>query len=50
MFAWPGLGSLLVDALGNRDYGVVQAVIAIVVFGFLLANLLADILCGLVEP
>lgn len=50
VFSWPGLGSLLVTAMGNRDYSVIQAVLLISVFGFLVANLLVDILYGLLNP
>lgn len=50
VFSWPGLGSLLVTAMGNRDYSVIQAVLLISVFGFLIANLLVDILYGLLNP
>lgn len=50
VFSWPGLGSLLVSAMGNRDYSVIQAVLLIAVFGFVFANLLVDILYGLLNP
>lgn len=50
VFSWPGMGSLLVSAMGNRDYSVIQAVLLIAVFGFVFANLIADLLYGLLNP
>lgn len=50
VFSWPGMGSLLVNAMGNRDYSVIQAVLLISVLGFLVANLLVDIVYGLLNP
>lgn len=50
IFSWPGMGSLLVDSIGDRDYPVVLA--ATVMFGgmVVLGNLLADLLYGVVDP
>ena len=50
VFAWPGMGSLLVEAIGQRDYPVVLA--GTVLFGgmVVLGNLLADLLYGVVDP
>ncbi|CAH1655204.1 ABC transporter permease [Chelatococcus asaccharovorans] len=50
VFSWPGMGSLLVSAMGNRDYSVIQAVLLIAVFGFVFANLIVDLLYGLLNP
>ncbi len=50
VFSWPGLGSLLVNAIGNRDYSVVQGVMLVVVAGFLATSILVDILYGLLDP
>lgn len=50
VFAWPGIGQLLVTSLGNRDYSVVQGAILVKVGGFLLANLLVDISYGFLDP
>jgi ABC-type dipeptide/oligopeptide/nickel transport system permease component len=50
VFAWPGIGQLLVTALGNRDYSVVQGAMLVAVGGFLVANLLVDISYGLLDP
>ena len=49
VFAWPGIGQLLVTALSNRDYSVVQGAMIVAVGSFLVANLLVDIVYGLLD-
>jgi peptide/nickel transport system permease protein len=50
VFAYPGMGSLMVDAIGSRDYPMVLA--GTFLFGAMvvLGNLLADLLYGMVDP
>ena len=50
IFAWPGLGSLLLDAINNRDYVVVQAGLLYLVMLYVLLNLLTDLLYGVLDP
>jgi peptide/nickel transport system permease protein len=50
VFTIPGFGKLLVDAVFNRDYAVVQGVVLCVATGFILLNLLADTLYFAVDP
>lgn len=50
VFAWPGVGRLLIDSIGKRDYGVVQASILLVATIFVLINLLVDLLYGFLDP
>ena len=50
VFTIPGFGKLVVDAVFTRDYAVVQGVVLCVAVGFILMNLLADILYILVNP
>ena len=50
VFAWPGVGRLLIDSIGRRDYGVVQASILIVATIFVVINLLVDLLYGFLDP
>jgi peptide/nickel transport system permease protein len=50
VFAWPGVGRLLVDSIDNRDFAVVQAVVAFIAVIFVVVNLLVDILYGLLDP
>lgn len=50
IFDWPGLGTLMLDALGNRDYPVVQGCVLIFSMIYLLVNLLTDILYKVIDP
>ncbi len=50
IFTWPGLGRLLVDAIFNRDYPVVQGGIMIFAFSFVIVNLIVDILYAYLDP
>lgn len=50
VFTIPGFGKLIVDAVFNRDYGVVQGVVLCTAIGFILMNLIADILYVVVNP
>lgn len=50
VFTIPGFGKLIVDAVFNRDYGVVQGVVLCTAIGFIALNLMADVLYVLVNP
>lgn len=50
IFTIPGFGKLIVDAVFTRDYAVVQGVVLCTAVGFILMNLLADILYIIVNP
>ena len=50
IFTIPGFGKLVVDAVFNRDYAVVQGVVLCTAIGFMIMNLLADIAYGLLNP
>ena len=50
VFSWPGIGSLLVSSILNRDFPVVQATLLVVSFTFLLVNLLTDLLYFRIDP
>jgi peptide/nickel transport system permease protein len=50
IFGIPGFGKLLVDAVFNRDYSVVQGVVLCIATGFIVLTLLADVLYILVNP
>ena len=43
IFNWPGIGSLIMGAIGNRDYPVIQAVVVWMALAFFLVNLIADL-------
>jgi peptide/nickel transport system permease protein len=50
IFAWPGMGRVMVDAVSGRDYPVVMAITAIFASLVIVGNLLADILYGVADP
>jgi peptide/nickel transport system permease protein len=50
VFAWPGVGRLVVNAIGVRDYPVVQAAVVLLALILLLVNLAVDLLYTVVDP
>ena len=50
VFNWPGLGRLLVDAVNQRDYPVIQGLVLLFSTEFILINLLVDVLYGAINP
>ena len=50
IFAYPGVGSLLVQSVGTRDYPVVQATVFIIAIAVVLSSLLVDILYTWIDP
>ena len=50
VFAFPGLGSLLVESVNYRDYNAIQSLILIFSLHFILINLVVDILYALLNP
>jgi peptide/nickel transport system permease protein len=50
VFSFPGIGSALVDAVGNRDIPVVQALVIIIAAVYVVVNLVADLLTIVVTP
>jgi peptide/nickel transport system permease protein len=50
VFNWPGLGTLTVNALASRDYPVLQGIFLLLAISVVLANLLADLVYGLLDP
>jgi peptide/nickel transport system permease protein len=50
VFALPGVGRLVVDAVFARDYPLVQGVVLLIAVGFILSNLLVDLLYGWIDP
>jgi len=50
VFAYPGLGRLLVNRVGNRDFPVIQAIVLLIGVSVILANLLADVLYAYLDP
>ena len=50
VFAWPGLGQLMLGAVYSRDFPVVQSGLIVVSLLFILSNLAVDLLYGLIDP
>lgn len=50
VFAWPGLGSTIVQSIVTKDYPLVQGIVLVYGVGVLLVNLLVDVVLGLLDP
>ena len=50
IFAWPGLGHLLVTGLSRRDYPLVQTIVLVMAVGFVGLNTIVDLLYGYLDP
>ena len=50
VFAWPGLGRLLIDSIAFRDYPMIQGVVLVFALEFVAVNLLVDVLYARIDP
>jgi peptide/nickel transport system permease protein len=50
VFSWPGIGLLLIDAIQQRDYPVVQGTVLLIAVCYLIVNRLTDLLYRVVDP
>ena len=50
VFAWPGVGSLLVEAIQARDYPVVQSCVLLISLSYVLVNALTELIYGWADP
>jgi peptide/nickel transport system permease protein len=50
IFAWPGVGRLLIQAITFRDYPLVQGCILLIAVSYVAVNLLVDLLYGWLDP
>jgi peptide/nickel transport system permease protein len=50
VFAWPGVGTMILDAILKKDFPVVLAGVVVVAVGFILVNLVLDILYAVLDP
>ena len=50
VFAWPGVGSLVLDAILRKDYPVVLAAVEFVAVGFIVINMALDLVYGYLDP
>ena len=50
IFGWPGIGSLTIQAIGMRDFPLVQSILLVISTIFVLVNLIVDIIYTVVDP
>lgn len=50
IFNWPGIGSLLMDSIGRRDYPLVQGSILVIAFAYVIVNTITDCLYRVADP
>jgi ABC-type dipeptide/oligopeptide/nickel transport system permease component len=50
IFAWPGVGRLLIQSIGFRDYPLVQGCILLIAVTYVSVNLITDLLYGALDP
>ncbi len=50
VFSWPGIGSLVVEAIHRRDYPVVQAAVLVISFSYVMVNLFTDLVYAWIDP
>ena len=50
IFAWPGIGRLLIQSIGFRDYPLVQGCILLIAVTYVGVNLLTDLVYGIIDP
>jgi peptide/nickel transport system permease protein/oligopeptide transport system permease protein len=50
IFAWPGVGRLLVQSITARDYPAVQGCILLIAMTYVSVNLLVDVMYGVLDP
>ena len=50
VFARPGIGTLLLDAIVKRDYAVIQGCVLVVTVGYVLVNLVVDLAYAVADP
>lgn len=50
IFAWPGIGRYIYDAISYRDYPVIQSGILVIAFIFVMINFIVDLLYAVIDP
>jgi peptide/nickel transport system permease protein len=50
IFSWPGIGRWVFDAIGQRDYPVIQSMIMVIAAIFVVVNLAVDLLYAALDP
>lgn len=50
VFSWPGLGTLLIDAIRTRDWPIIQGALIVIGIGFVVINMIVDMLYAYINP
>ncbi len=50
VFRWPGMGSLIIQAVVTRDYPVIQGGVLVLSMVFIAVNLIVDVMAGVIDP
>lgn len=50
IFSWPGIGKLAIDSIFGRDYPIIQGIVLVIAFSFMLANLAVDLAYAWLNP
>jgi len=50
VFNWPGIGTLVIDAINNRDWPLIQGTLIVVGVGFVITNIAVDSVYGYIDP
>ena len=50
IFAWPGIGQLIIESIQKRDYPVIQGCVILISFTYVLVNLVTDFICLSLDP
>ena len=50
IFSWPGMGTMIVSAIDNRDYMLIQGTVLFIAVVFVVVNLLVDVVYMIINP
>src|SRR5438128_2084173 len=50
IFSWPGVGKLAIDSIFGRDYPIIQGIVLVIAFSYMLANLAVDMAYAWLNP
>lgn len=50
IFSWPGMGTLIVGAIDNRDYALIQGAVLVIALAFVVVNMVVDVLYMIINP
>ncbi|MCB1810787.1 MAG: ABC transporter permease subunit, partial [Candidatus Competibacteraceae bacterium] len=50
VFGWPGVGKLMIDAVIQRDFAIIQAAVLVTAVAIFILNIVIDLLYGLLDP